>query len=345
MELKRLWKDATYIALGLFLIGILMLRADVTDTLDKMAGIDLRLLGLVLLLYVLNTSCKVFRWFGLLKGIGAKNIGPIVLPIFLASLALNNSTPGKVGGEPVRAMMLKEHTGNRGSLGGATIFAEKSLDILTILALAMLGMVYMVTTLGVKDVMGLAIAVGVGGIVIISFIVLVLNRRFVRWSSRIGTTMTLKIVKGRRSSRVFRGSVKLTEFLKRLQISISDLRKRPITGAGVLLLTMAIWINEALRLYIILQALPGDHTLTFPGAVAAIAVANILGFILPIGSGNVIGSTSVLELLLKDGLIATTSSIVQVATSLWISLPLGIISLFYLRSRGRRRSKDGIGCK
>ena len=340
MDLRKRLKDVLYIGLGLFLIGILMLRADVTDTLDVMSGIDIRLLLLVLGLYFLNTFCKVMRWFGLLRGMGARRIGPIVLPIFLSSLALNNSTPGKLGGEPVRALMLKEHTGNRGSLGVATIFAEKSLDILTILAFAMFGIIYLITLLGFEDVKGMSITVFAGGALIVIIILLVLSRRFVGLLTRILKNIALKLVRGNRSSRIFKSIVKVTEFMKRSHVSFRSIKREPMAGMGVILLTTAIWINEALRLFIIIQALPGDHSITFMGAVAAIAVANILGFVLPIGSGNVIGSASVLELLSGNELLATAASIVQVATSLWISLPLGVMSIFYLRSRKNTSSRD-----
>jgi len=332
-SIKKRWKDLLYISLGLFLIAVLMLRADVTDTLDVMSGIDIRPLILVLVLYLLNTGCKVLRWYGLLKGMKGKRLGPIILPIFLSSLALNNSTPGKIGGEPVRGLMLKEHTGNRLSLGIATIFAEKSLDILTILGFAIFGMIYLMIVLGFEDIKGMAFAIILGGLLITVLILLILSRRSVRLVTGMTKRIILKTTHGNRSSRLFKLTVSANRFMERFHRSLRSLGKGPSVGTGVVILTIVIWINEALRLYIILQALPGNHSITFPGAVAAIAVANVLGFILPIGSGNVIGSASVLEVLSGNEPMATAASIIQVATSLWISIPLGVISLFFLRSR------------
>lgn len=342
MKWKDRIKDALYIGLGLFLIGILMLNADISSTMETMISIDLHLIILVLSLYFFNTGCKVIRWFGLLRGMGGRNLSPILLPIFLSSLALNNSTPGKVGGEPVRALMLKEHTDNDVSLGVATIFAEKSLDILTILFLALIGIIYLILELGFNDVKWMALAVGAGGIVFIFVILLVMSRRFIGWVSGTIKKIALVISGGKDGSKLHRISEKISSFMVRFHGSISNLKKDPSRGFGVIILTLVIWLNEALRLYIIVNAIPGNHNLIFPGAIAGIAVANILGFILPMGgSGNVIGSKSVLDLLIRNNLISTSSSIVQVATSLWISLPLGAISLFYLRGeKRRRRSKE-----
>jgi uncharacterized protein (TIRG00374 family) len=330
---RRHWKDALYLALGAFIIAFLVLRADVTDTLGVMSRMDLRPLLLVLWLYFINTISKVLRWYALLKGMGARGLGPIIMPIFLSSLAVNNSTPGKVGGDPVRALMLKEHTGNRMSLGAATIFAEKSLDIVTILILAFIGLAHMVSVLGADAVIGMAGAIIVGAVIILVTIVLVLNRRFVSWTTSLVSALSLHLAKGNGSSRLYLISHKVAGFMERFHGSLVRLGKDPWNGTGVVLLTAAIWLNEALRMYIILGALPGDNPVTFLGAVAATSVANILGFVLPVGSGNVVGSASVLELLTKDGPLSAAASLMMATTSIWISIPSGVVSLIVLRLR------------
>lgn len=339
MPVKR-WKDVIYITLGLVLIGALLLRADVTDTIDIMADIDLTLIVLVLGLYFLNTFCKVMRWQGLLKGMGARKLSMITLPIFLSSLALNNSTPGKVGGEPIRALMLREHTSNRLSLGLATIFAEKSMDIVTIMSFAGFGLVYMIMELGFQNVRGMVFAFAAGGVIILIVILLVFNRRFLHMINGIMERIAIWIAGGERKGKLYRLVSRLEGSVNRFHGSLRTLTKDPRMGAGVLLLTLVIWLNEALRLYIVIQALPGDTYITYQGAIAGVAVANIMGMILPIGSGNVIGSASVLELLSGDETTSTAASLTQVATSLWISIPLGLISLAFLRKRSMRIAKN-----
>jgi glycosyltransferase 2 family protein len=338
LDIKKHWKDILYIGLGLFLIAVLLLKADVSSTMDVLSDADLKLVGLILSLYFLNTFCKVIRWFGILRGMGAKKIGIITLPIFLASLALNNSTPGKVGGEPVRALMLKEHTGNRISKGIASIFAEKSLDIMTILFLAVIGLIYMISELGFENVKAMVILIGIGGTMIFLVILLLVNRKFLNLANRILEKIALVVTRGNRGSRLFKVTGKLEGSIDRYHSSFRTIRKNPWTGTGVMILTLVIWINEALRFYLVVQALPGDLDLSFLGAIAAIAVANILGFILPIGAGNVFGSKSVLELLNINESTALAASLLQVATSLWISIPLGVMSLGYLRFRSKKRS-------
>ncbi|MFO8052265.1 MAG: lysylphosphatidylglycerol synthase transmembrane domain-containing protein [Thermoplasmatota archaeon] len=337
MDLKKRFKDAIYIGLGLFLIGMLMLRADVTDTLDIISGIRVLPLLLVLGLYFINTASKVVRWFGILKAMGASNLGIKVLPIFLTSLALNNSTPGKIGGEPVRAYMLKEHTGNSGTMGLASIFVEKSLDILAIIVLAVSGIIFLIVTLGYDDVKGMVYATTIGGSVIIVLIVVLMNRRFHELMIRGIHRFSLFLTKGSKSGRIHKAANRIEDMSKRFNISIGNIVRRRSTTFGVVLMTSAIWLNESLRFYIILNALPADINISFPAAVAAVSLANILGFILPFGSGNVLGGASVVELLTGDQTSAVAGSITQVVTSLWISIPIGVISLYYLKRRSKKK--------
>ncbi len=286
---KVSWKDLLYIGLGLFLIGALALNADVTDTLDSMRNIDLNLLLLILALYLFNTSVKAFRWSAILRGVGVRKRGWIILPIFLASLALNNSTPGKVGGEPVRAFFLREHTGTRLSLGVASIFAEKSLDMLTILTASVIGVIYLFSTLGGINIMGMALGVGLGGIVVIGAILMVINKRVMSAVISITGWFVSKIPirkardSGEKAIRRVEGSG------DRFNNALHNLIKNKGMAVAVALLTSAIWLNEALRLYLVVLALPGGYHIPFMGAVGVIGVANILGFIFPYGSGNVLG--------------------------------------------------------
>jgi uncharacterized membrane protein YbhN (UPF0104 family) len=174
-------------------------------------------------------------------------------------------------------------------------------------------------------------------------ITLIVNRRFLTFINRIIESVGLFITRGNKGSRIYRIAGKLEGSIDRFHSSLRNIRKNPWMGIGIVILTLVIWLNEALRFYIIIQALPGDTYIPFQGAIAAIAVANILGFILPIGSGNVIGSASVLELLTGKETASTAASITQVATSLWISIPLGILSLLFLRSKSRKRDLTSNG--
>jgi len=336
-ERKVRARDVIYIALGIFLIAVLVVRADVGKVLESIKGIRIGLLSLVIGLYFMNLLAKVLRWHSILRGVGAGRTGWKVAPIFLASLAMNNSTPGKVGGEPVRAYLLRTHSGTRYSVGIASIFAEKSLDIITILIFSLIGSVYLIAYMGFDEVAALVISVGLGVVIIVPAIMTIASKRFA----------TALMGLGRRSISILPASGKrITGIIDRAEGSIGRfhdslglLLKSGSSMFPVMILDIQIWLNEAARLYLVILALPGSHDVSFLGALGAVSIANILGFIFPIGSGNIIGASSVLELITGDERMSTSASIVAVAASLWLSIPLGLVSLFVLNRTSRSVGK------
>lgn len=340
--LKRRWKDVLYIGGALLLITALLLDADVTDTVDRMRMIDLSTLGLVFGLYFMNTAVKVLRWYSLIRGMGVKNAGWITLPIFLSSLALNNSSPGKVGGEPVRAVMLKEHTGSSISRGIASIFTEKSLDILMILTFSVVGLTYLVIEVGFRDVQAMVIPIAIGGVLLVLMIGFLFSRRATTLMSRVIGKLAA-MGEGKKGGPILlKLAGKVQGSIGMFQESIGNLRRNKSTSFAAVLLTMSIWTNEALRLFLIVQALPGGEDVNFMGALAAASLANILGFVIPLGAGNLAGAGAILLILTGEKKLSTPASFTAVATSIWISIPLGLISLLYLRKRSRERDKGAV---
>ncbi|MDG6226039.1 MAG: lysylphosphatidylglycerol synthase transmembrane domain-containing protein [Candidatus Thermoplasmatota archaeon] len=322
------WKDALYIGLALVLIFGLVQRADPEQVLRSIRGVDLSVIAAVLCLWAINTASKTTRWMLILSGVGARRPGAIAVPIFLSSLGLNNSTPGKIGGEPVRAYMLKTHTGTRLSVGIASIFAEKALDILTILILAIIGSIYLMHRIGLADFRVIMILVVVGGAVIALTISMITSRGFAGWAFR----SISRIIPSSGSGKRLKGFIGGFESsVGNFHISLRMLFRNRATLIHVLVLDVVIWLNEAARLYLVVLALPGDADIGLMGAIAAASIANILGFILPVGSGNLLGSASVVETLTGDPKLGASASLVAVITSLWLTIPLGLISLAVLR--------------
>jgi len=333
------WKDAAYLALGLILISALVLRAEPGEVAEAISGIGLPLLGLVLLFYLFNLCIKVLRWVLILIGMGARRPGLIAVPIFLASLALNNSTPGKVGGEPVRALLLKEHTGSRLSLGIASIFAEKAMDIMTILLFSGIGLVYLTLEIGFGDVRALIIGIAVGSMAILLLLLTVASRRFAGVLLNTSRSIVGKKGGGKIQSRAKKAMDRAEGSLSRFHDAVDLLVRNKSLLPLIVLLDLEIWLNEAARLYLVVLAIPTGADIAPLGALAATSIANILGFILPIGSGNVIGSSSVMEVITGDERISASASIVAVATSLWLSIPIGLLSLVILRRVPSRKEK------
>ena len=79
---------------------------------DAMSEIEFSLLILAVILYLINTVIKAMRWRLIVSSTGTKLGYVEAVRLFLCGLAVNNTTPGGVSGEPLRVMLLrykKEH--------------------------------------------------------------------------------------------------------------------------------------------------------------------------------------------------------------------------------------------
>jgi uncharacterized protein (TIRG00374 family) len=119
----------------------------------------------------------------------------------------------------------------------------------------------------------------------------------------------------------------LVGFADKFRFGMSQILKAKKTAVGCTFLTVIIWINEAVRLFIILLALPDVEGASLGAVFIASSIANILGIAIPIGAGNILGIGTVFIAVGMDPGTAGAASFLHVATSLWISVPLGVIAM------------------
>ena len=86
-------------------------------------------------------------------------------------------------------------------------------------------------------------------------------------------------------------------------------------------------VTILLGLYIILLALPDIGGINLGAVFIASSIANILAIALPLGSGNILGIGAVFIAVGMNPSDAGSASFLHVATSIWISVPLGVIAM------------------
>ena len=97
--------------------------------LDAMSEIEYSLLILAVILYLINTVIKAMRWRLIVSSTGT-DLGYVeAFRLFLCGLAVNNTTPGGVSGEPLRVMLLRYKKGTPTGEGLSTIFSERLIDL------------------------------------------------------------------------------------------------------------------------------------------------------------------------------------------------------------------------
>lgn len=291
---------------------------------DKIRGANLYFILIVIILYFINLLTKAFRWYLLVNSSGTKVSFKKIFPFYIISLALNNVTPAKIGGEPVRAYLLNKETDVPIGQGIASIFAEKMMDIIVISTMAIIGAVFILPLLPIETSRYLVVAIilAIGGIIIALYIVshsTLLNKT-------VDKSMNLAMKFSKRDF-VKRLSFALVGFVDRFKYGMNEILKARRSASACIFLTVIIWINEAIRLFIIILALPNDIGISIGVVLIASSIANVIGFAIPLGAGNILGIPAVLVIYGMSNENAVTAAFLQTATSIWISVPLGVAAM------------------
>ena len=312
------------IIVSIAIILALLWLANPTELWVSITKTNINLILLVLVLYFINLLTKSYRWYLLVNSTGIKVPYLKILPYFLIGLALNNVTIGKLGGEPVRAYLLTKGANVSVGQGIASIFTEKILDIVVITTIAIIGVIFILPLLPYDAARNLIIILIIVVFLIISLLVIVSKSKLMNKTVDKTVSFALKISKSDLTKRFTNA---LTGFTDKFKFGTREILKAKKTTGACIFLTVIIWINEALRLFIILLALPETEKASLGAVFIASSIANILSLIIPLGAGNILGIETVLLAVGLDPATAAAASILQVATSLWISVPFGAVAM------------------
>jgi uncharacterized protein (TIRG00374 family) len=285
---------------------------------------------------------KAFRWYLLVNSSGARVSFRRTFPFYIIALAINNITPGKIGGEPVRAYLLNKEADVPIGQGIASIFTEKILDIIVITTMAIIGAVFIIPLLTPNEGIMLIFILILVIIAIISAIIIVSNSSFFKKTVDKSVKIA-KSVSNRESVHNFADSI--SGFAERFRYGLKEISKTKKYTAACTFLTVMIWINEALRLFIILLALPDVGEVNLGAVFIASSIANLLGIAIPFGAGNILGIGTVFIAVGIGSGTAGAASFLHVATSIWISVPLGVIAMLITGFRLSKMNNNKKGPK
>ena len=309
---------------AVIIILILAWLADPMKLIQSLGQVSPKFILIVIVLYLINMLTKAFRWYLLVNATGAKAPFSKTFPFYVIALAFNNLTPGKIGGEPVRAYLLKKELNVSVGQSIASIFAEKIMDIIVITTMAVIGAIFIIPLLPVTTGRILIVVLVIALSAIISVILIVSHPKFLNKTVDKSIKFAMRISKRDFFKRL---SMAFTGFLDRFRFGMTEILRAKSSASACILLTVIIWINEAVRLFIILLALPTIEGISLGAVFIASSIANILGFAVPIGAGNILGAETVFVALGMAWSDAAAASFLHVATSIWLSVPIGIIAM------------------
>ncbi len=316
--------------LAILVMVALVLQADPDEMDDLLEGMDLTIIAAVIGLYLLNVMAKVLRWYALLSR--KENTPPLgkVALYFLIGMAINNSTPGRVSGEPARAYLVKTGTDYPMGRGMASIFMEKTIDTIVTLSLAIVGIVLLINVISPDATYKLMLSVGLVALLMGAVILVIvypgglgwLSARAFRWLRR---HMSV--------TRVDRWEEMTTGALGTFEVGTRDISRNRMQTLAATGLTLVIWLNEALRLWLVFYAL--GYNISAELVIVAVCLASFASLLIPLGAGSSTAIAAICILAGVDPTLATTAGLVFVMTSIWISLPLGAAAMAISGVRAR----------
>lgn len=152
----RFWFYAK-IFLGISLLGVLVVGADLRTVLTKLAAIDLRFAVLVFVLPHIGIWLSTLKWQFLLRELGVRAPLGRLLNLYLIGTFFNNFFPTMVGGDTVRIYQLSRDSGKGAAVTAAT-FMERFIGLAALVTLLPLSL--LLETIS-RDVPQLGVVVGV----------------------------------------------------------------------------------------------------------------------------------------------------------------------------------------
>ncbi|MEA4956104.1 hypothetical protein SDC9_03482 [bioreactor metagenome] len=120
------------------LVFTILILAGINDVIDTLKKTNLWILGLTFIIQTIVYLLWALRWKIILDKMDQSPKFINVLGILMTSIFGNNITPGSIGGEPLRAYVLKEYNNTPFEVGLASTMADRVFELLPFLLMSIL---------------------------------------------------------------------------------------------------------------------------------------------------------------------------------------------------------------
>ena len=296
----------------LLVVVLTHVQFDYRQTLRAIAQTNLAVYALAILVFYISFVVRAVRWEILLRNSGEESrFGPLFHIIILAWFA-NCILPAKMG-DFYRAYLLRRRTTISGSHGLGTIVSERIIDFVILVSLLVVsGLISFRLSLPHRYEAALGVGIAIAAVLLIGLVSL----RFTG-----GRLSRLLPSRFRGHASRFKGGL-LNAFRANLPLLV--------------VLTVAVWVAESSRLYLVIQALPLHLSLS-PAQVMFIAlVASLLTTIPALPGGLVIVEGGIIAVLISFGLTSSQGlsvAILDRLISYWSLIIVGVVVFLTTRDR------------
>jgi glycosyltransferase 2 family protein len=306
--MKKVYAKIGALALGLIILGLLVIYADPKTFLSLAAKSDYRLLVLLLVLSNINIIIRIAKWKALLPGVSWRQLAPVQI----IGMTLSNFSPGKLA-EPVKTVLLKVQTGIPVSSSLPSVIAERVVDIIVLIIFSIFAIVFFLPLGGTLLLVSVISTIAFLVIITLAFLVLLNN-----WVRNKMFSLAKKLPITKNLSKDF----------------IKTFNKTPVKKSGLLyslLITAGAWALEGVSIYIAFLALGVSLSPVVLTCIFALAI--IIGVITALPGG--IGSTDVVMVLFLGMLSvgkaeAVTGFLLYRFLSFWYLNALGGVFSIYI---------------
>lgn len=283
---------------------------DIREVSGHVASFPLPSVLLALGLALLNYLLRFLRWAYYLSILGVSVPLKVSMLIFLTGLAMT-ITPGKLG-ELLKCYLLRDRAGIPVSTSAPAVFMERITDLLSIAAMALVGLTLL------PPFVSLILAAVVAGVVSVAY-----------------------LSTARQADRLLDWPV-----IRRWSADIADAREgvrtlsRPVPILVASVLGLVAWLSEGVALWVVVEGLGADmgFLISLPiyaGSVLAGAITTL--------PGGLVGTEGVMVTLLQQmGVgrdVAAAGTLIVRLVTLWFAVLVGFAAFGWLRwSPGRRRN-------
>jgi glycosyltransferase 2 family protein len=193
------------LAVAAALLGYTLWRSDPRAVWRAGAGAAFEPLLVAVLLVLVDRALMAYRWFVLLRPLEHHRLPPfgVILRIFFVSTFVGTFLPASIGGDAVRAYSLSRHNVPAAD-AVASVFLDRMLGVLSVLLMALVGLVLVPKDLAANA--GVVLALGVTTLICAATALLIFNNA----AGRLAETLLARLpwVWGRRLAADLVGSVR-----------------------------------------------------------------------------------------------------------------------------------------
>jgi uncharacterized protein (TIRG00374 family) len=329
------YKTLLFFLFGLIIFGIMIYIVGINELIDNLKKSDLRFIVLALIVQIGSFILLTLRW-QVINKIANININFFkILPITLIGLAINNITPsGRGGGEPVKAYIVSSKTKKPFESTFAAVIADRTLDTIPFLILAIITIIYVVLKFHLKYEYTVLIVSAIILITALFFAIIFMsiNKKF---AEKIISFIlrVLKIIK-----RFYKKDPEaLEKKITKAVFGFQDTMKIMLHDKDVLYkalpLSFLIWFFEILRVYLTFIAFEDNTSMMIiPTIAVAFIVSTLIGMIplLPGGLGATeITMVGLFTMVGIDRGIALSITMIERIISFWMPICIGLALLPY----------------